>query len=266
MLRARPASFPRRDRADSVGGVTDATRTAPGDYSLDAALDEEAGSMDRLLDTVHGLTDADVRAPSRLPGWSRGHVLTHIARNADGLRNLLTWAATGVETPMYPSKASRDADIEAGAGRSAADLEADVESSGERLLAAFADFPPEGLERPVRTGSGAVIYGWEIPVVRIREIEIHHVDLDVGYTPAHWSPEFVVRTLDQLTDLFRNQRDVPVHTLRGTGTGREWQVGTAGPTLTGPESALLAWLTGRSAGDGLTSDADGSIPAAPRWI
>jgi len=30
-----------------------------------------------------GLSDDDTRAPSELPGWSRGHTLSHIARNAD---------------------------------------------------------------------------------------------------------------------------------------------------------------------------------------
>src|SRR5919198_6055635 len=70
----------------------------------------------RIDDSVAGLTDGDARAPSRLAGWSRGHVLTHLARNADALVNLLTWARTGVERPMYVSSDQRDADIEAGAG------------------------------------------------------------------------------------------------------------------------------------------------------
>ena len=46
--------------------------------------------------------------PSLLPGWSRGHVLTHLARNADGAVNLLTWARTGVETPQYVSQEQRE--------------------------------------------------------------------------------------------------------------------------------------------------------------
>jgi hypothetical protein len=29
-----------------------------------------------------GLSDDDTRAPSELPGWSRGHTLSHIARIA----------------------------------------------------------------------------------------------------------------------------------------------------------------------------------------
>ena len=58
--------------------------------------------------TVAALTDSQARAPSLLPGWTRGHVVTHLARNADALRNLLTWARTGIPTPMYPSRQARD--------------------------------------------------------------------------------------------------------------------------------------------------------------
>src|SRR6266567_8535421 len=67
-----------------------------------------AGATDRLLATAAGLTDRQAREPSLLPGWSRGHVLVHLARNADGLRNLLIWARTGVVTPQYPSQQARD--------------------------------------------------------------------------------------------------------------------------------------------------------------
>jgi len=86
----------------------------PWDPAPDSA--EIAAATARLLDTTHTLSDADVWAPSGLPGWSRGHVLAHVAGNADSLVTLLTWAATGVEHPQYPSREARDAAIEAGAG------------------------------------------------------------------------------------------------------------------------------------------------------
>ena len=79
-------------------------------------------ATDRLLASAAALTDASAGEPSLLPGWTRGHVLTHVARNGDGLGNLLRWARTGTETPMYASREARRADIEAGAGRSAAEI------------------------------------------------------------------------------------------------------------------------------------------------
>ncbi len=78
------------------------------------------------------MTDDEARQPSRLPGWTRGHVMTHLARNADGLRNLAEGAIAGEERAMYPSAEQREADIEAGSGRPAAELHTDIERGARR--------------------------------------------------------------------------------------------------------------------------------------
>src|ERR1700689_4995590 len=95
-------------------------------------VDESTG---RLLAGTAAITDARAREPSQLPGWSRGHLLTHLARNADGLINLLTWARTGVVTPQYASPAAREQGIADGAGRPAAELQADLETTAAALAA-----------------------------------------------------------------------------------------------------------------------------------
>src|SRR6266513_4287816 len=87
----------------------------------------------RLLATTATL-DGDPTAPSLLPGWSRGHVLTHVARNADGLANLLTWAHTGVASPQYASREQREVEINAGANRSWDELIADMRDSADRFM------------------------------------------------------------------------------------------------------------------------------------
>ncbi|MGZ4589865.1 MAG: maleylpyruvate isomerase family mycothiol-dependent enzyme [Actinomycetes bacterium] len=228
------------------------------------ALDEMARSTDRLLETVDRFTNADAQAPSLLPEWTRAHVLTHLARNADGLVNLAHWARTGEEREMYPGgPGTRDADIQAGAGRHIGDLRLDLADASERLLGAFVDFPEEGLGREVIARSGTWL-GWELPLMRTREVEIHHVDLGAGYGPGDWRDEFVTRTLDQLAPEFLARGDCGVRQLEDTGGGT-WDVGTSGPELSGPGAALLAWLTGRSAGDGLSARPTGPVPAAPRW-
>src|SRR5271154_1879554 len=89
----------------------------------------------RLAEASEGLTDEEAAAPSLLPGWTRGHVLTHIARNADSLRNLLIWARTGVVTPQYTDAGEREQGIAAGADRRAADLLADLDASAAALAA-----------------------------------------------------------------------------------------------------------------------------------
>src|SRR4051812_32675009 len=91
-----------------------------------AMLAEVDRATKRLLTRLERLDDAAIAGPSLLPGWTRGHVLTHLARNADSYVNLLTWARTGVPTPQYPSPQARVADIEAGAGRPAVVQVADL--------------------------------------------------------------------------------------------------------------------------------------------
>ena len=49
----------------------------------------------RLLGDTIAVGDEDWPAPSRLPGWSRGHVASHIARQADGMVRLTEWARSG---------------------------------------------------------------------------------------------------------------------------------------------------------------------------
>src|SRR5215472_4781932 len=90
-------------------------------------------ATDLLLRSAEGVSDQQARQPSLLPGWSRGHLLTHVARNADSLRNLLVWARTGVETPQYRHPDERAEGIAAGAGRSAAELLADLAASAAAL-------------------------------------------------------------------------------------------------------------------------------------
>ena len=70
------------------------------------SLDRLAAATERLLATATALGDAQVREASLLPGWTRGHVLTHLARNADGMINLLSWARTWA-SPSAVAVASR---------------------------------------------------------------------------------------------------------------------------------------------------------------
>jgi maleylpyruvate isomerase len=103
----------------------------------------------RTTTAVRAMTDDDARQPSRLPGWTRGHVMTHLARNADGLRNLAEGAIANEERVMYPGGAEqREADIDAGAARTAAELRADLERAHAALTATWARLTDEEWERP----------------------------------------------------------------------------------------------------------------------
>jgi len=215
----------------------------------------------RLLDTATAL-DSDPAAPSLLPGWTRGHVLTHLARNADGLVNLLTWARTGVVTPQYASRDKRDADIEAGSDRRWEVLVTDVQESATRFAeaAAMLDAGAWAVLLDLPHGSSPVAL---VPWRRLREVEVHHVDLAAGYTPADWPESFAHRVLHELAS---GLEDISL-TLRPDHLGHPLTVGTGGaPEVSGPADALAAWLAGRSPGTGLTVEPPGPLPTVPEWI
>jgi maleylpyruvate isomerase len=158
-------------------------------------LGEIAVATQQLLTTAQGFADADVREPSLLPTWSRGHVLTHLARNADGGTRILTWARTGVENPEYPSMQARAQEIEAGHGRPAALLLADVRDSADRFAEACAAMPDEAWFRIVRWTSGKARPAYRAADARLTEVLVHHVDLRAGFRPSDWPADFVERLL-----------------------------------------------------------------------
>lgn len=209
-------------------------------------------------------TDGDARAPSALPGWSRGHVLAHLARNADALRGLAEGAARDELATQYPGGAAqRDGDIEAGSGRPAAELVDDVTRSAAALLAAWRAMPDDAWDRPTAM-VGGVVPARTGPYARLSEVALHHVDLRSGYRPAEWAPAAVdvllPRVVARLQDRAGDHPGVDVR--RSDGEGR-WRIGT-GPavaTVDGRGAALAAWLAGRgwALGDGelaVEGDAD----------
>ncbi|MFI9405786.1 maleylpyruvate isomerase family mycothiol-dependent enzyme [Nocardia sp. NPDC052316] len=232
------------------------------------SLDILAEATDRFLDSVRKLSNDDVNEPSLLPGWTRGHVLAHTARNADSLLNLLLWAHTGVEIPQYASMFLRDFDIDAGAPRPATEQLIDNEAATKRWFALANSFADDTWHAEVRTRQGRPIPASEVRWMRLQEVEIHHVDLNAGYTPADWPAAFVARVLHQATvDMNRitaaATEPVPGFELHATDTDFHGIVGAEAPTrsVSGSASAIAAWLIGRSDGSDLT----GELPELPAW-
>ncbi|MEU6582877.1 maleylpyruvate isomerase family mycothiol-dependent enzyme [Nocardia sp. NPDC046763] len=225
-----------------------------------ALLDTVAAATERLLPAIAALGDADLVEPSLLPGWTRGHVLAHLSRNADSLVNLLLWARTGIETPQYASQFLREADIEAGANRPLRDQLEDFTASAERWLDLARVMPADRWPTLVRNRQGGEIPATRIPWMRLLEVEIHHVDLAVGYTPADWSEDFTTRLLTQSISEVKPV-DGTGFTVTATDTGYTGTVGTPTTTVTGPAAALAAWLIGRSPGTDLT----GNLPDLAAW-
>ncbi|GAA0937550.1 maleylpyruvate isomerase family mycothiol-dependent enzyme [Pseudonocardia zijingensis] len=206
-------------------------------------------------------------APSALPGWSRAHVLTHLARNADALINLLDWARTGVRTPAYASREQRDADIEAGAARPPAEIRADVVETSDRLARVVRAMPEQAWSAQVQNAQGRDLLAVDIPWLRAREMWIHAVDLDVGASFADMPAPMVTALLADVTVAMGEKPDCPpLHLVAPDGS--TWDVGdrAAATTISGPAPSLAAWLLGRSKGRELRSSAGRTLPALPRWL
>ncbi|MFC7216600.1 maleylpyruvate isomerase family mycothiol-dependent enzyme [Streptomyces polyrhachis] len=216
-------------------------------------------ATERLLAAAGKLDDGAVAAPSLLPGWTRGHVLSHLARNADALVNVLTGL------PMYASAETRDADIEAGAGRGLAEQLADVRASAERLAATADALSPADWESRCELRNGVTDVRARIPFRRLQEVELHHVDLGIGYGPAALPAEFTGREVDFLAERFAGNGAVPALSLTDAA-GRTWTTGSAAGeplAVAGEAAALMGWLSGRTDGSDLSVAGGGALPVLP---
>jgi maleylpyruvate isomerase len=234
--------------------------------SADRVLRDLTAATDRLLADIAGISGTATREPSLLPDWTRGHVLTHVARNAEGGTRLLTWAQTGVPSYEYESMDARAAAIQAGAGRPAQVLVDDVRQTAAAFAAAARDMPPEAWLRTVRyTGDQEVCADVIVPS-RLAEVYIHHVDLDIGFTPADWPVSFVCSFLPRIAAGLSQRDDAPGLHLTALDTGRTFTAGPPGSadmTISGTEPELLAWLLGRSDGRSLGREPGDALPAVP---
>lgn len=195
-------------------------------------------SEQALIARISGLAEDGAAGDSALPGWTRGHVLTHLARNADTFADALDGARRGEILAMYGGSVDvRNADIESGAGRAVPDLVDDVQRTSSRLREGLRALAAPDWARQVRHVRGGLLAIEDVVWMRWQEVEIHHRDLAVGYRPADWPAEFVE------LNLARQLARLPERA----------------PDVTPPELApydVLAWLYGRGAPE---------LPALPPW-
>ncbi|MEV0776109.1 maleylpyruvate isomerase family mycothiol-dependent enzyme [Streptomyces sp. NPDC050433] len=213
-------------------------------------------ATERLLTAAARLDNVSVAEPSRLPGWSRGHVLAHLARNADALVNVLEGRQ------MYPDAATRDADIERDAPRPLDVQVADVRDTAERFRRVAAR--PADWARTVALRNGVTDVAARLPFRRLVEVQLHHVDLGIGLELEDLSDDFTGREIDFLTERFAGNADVPPLALASPG-GRTWRTGRADgapATVTGSTADLMGWLAGRRDGSALRTT-DSLLPVLP---
>lgn len=218
--------------------------------NIQTLIGDLADETDKLCTSIERLWDSQAqRHGSRLPGWSRAHVLVHLARNADGIRNLLLSARTGTRLRMYASPETRIADIDAGVTRPAEVIAADALESSTRFLVEARAMPPQAWGEKVVFSSGRpdppVVVARRLLEMRLQEVSLHHVDLDVGYefddVPERLLLEFLQRFVEH-----RRRQGVRL-AIQVSGSDHPSIVGDpASPVVGGDPAALVAWLAGRS--------------------
>jgi len=180
-----------------------------------------------LLADLGTLTDEQARSASLLPDWTVGHVLTHIARNADSVTRRLEGAARGEVVEQYPGGyAGRTADIALGAGRSADELVADVADTAHHLEDVCAALAAEAWDRPTLDVSGAERPARTTVFSRWREVVVHHSDLGLGYAVSEWPADLVSEWLPRELERLAKRTD-PNSLLA-------WVTGRGGPPTLGP--------------------------------
>lgn len=217
-----------------------------------------------LVQLVDALPDDALRDPSALPGWSRAHVVAHVARNAEALTRLATWARTGVETPMYADAQQRAAEIESSAQAPADTLRRELGSTAADLDAALAALADDTWQAEVRSALGRALPAAEVPWMRVREVWLHAVDLASGAGVDDLPADVVDTLLDDVTGVLTARDGCPAALLAPADRERVWPLGPdGGARILGPAADVLGWLTGR--GGTVTSDG-GALPDPPRWL
>ncbi|WP_416981503.1 maleylpyruvate isomerase family mycothiol-dependent enzyme [Streptomyces sp. T028] len=238
-----------------------------------------------LAHVADGLTDDGLADASALPGWTRAHVLGHVARNAEALTRLATWARTGVPTPMYADREQRATEIESSATLPPEVLRAQLKSTAAELEDALAALDATTWQAEVRSALGRTIPAAEIPWMRVREVWLHAIDLAPAAPPAPLVPtappaplvpaaplaseaisafifafadlpaDLTDTLLDDITATLSNRPACPAVRLVPTDRARTWDIGPTPPepapvipvpVVEAPAADLLAWTTGRT--------------------
>jgi maleylpyruvate isomerase len=214
------------------------------------------------------LDEDAARAPSLLRGWTRAHIMAHLARNAEGLRRLADWARTGVETPMYAGPAQRKEEIEATAGHDIERLKSDLSGTNAMLEEGLAALGEQQWINQVRTAQGRLVPATEIPWMRVREVWLHAVDLDTGFLISDIPDDVVDALLDNVTTIFDTRPDAPALTLTANDRPATWTIHADDDpfAVSGAAADLLGWLIGRSGSNAVTGAGTPHLPEIPRWL
>jgi maleylpyruvate isomerase len=239
------------------------TETRVDDISTQTELIDLLGrSTDCLTQTVQGLKPHEIGMPSSLPGWSRGHLLTHIANNAEGLTRVILGALSGRALPMYSSADARESDIEAGATRHGSVIVAHAQLATTTLDSAIATVSDWEAPAVFETVTGAVEQPLtEVLRMRLREVAIHHVDLAVDHRFDDEDSTVIIELIRDAARRFSSNGTRSIDLLvegNVIATITDDRQPPATSIVDLPGGAMFGWLTGRDT-------PQRGFPVLPRW-
>jgi maleylpyruvate isomerase len=238
----------------------------------DTLLAELHKAADAVSSLVAILTETDVPAPSALPGWTRGHVLAHIAGISNAMARQLEYAARGETVELYDGGyEGRTKAIEMSAGHALAQHRADLDSALERALRAFDSLNGNadaagaaGWRAPISYRGGVVLDGG---LALWRELVIHASDLNTGRGPETWSRPFCEHLFAFLAARVPEEQKLVLQPLGMQPV----TIGTGGRStvISGMVTDIAAWLAGREPSLGslrASAAADGvDLPELLAW-
>ncbi|WP_033208944.1 maleylpyruvate isomerase family mycothiol-dependent enzyme [Streptomyces bikiniensis] len=217
--------------------------TAPeyGGVDVPERLKEIRAAHDRLRAAAAEITEEGAREAVHLPGWTRGHVLIHLADLSRAFARQARYAAEGKSVEVYDGgRPTRDRRIEELHGEPVAWLREQLEEGLTALEEAWDALGPDGWELPCSYRNSPL---FATQLAWWRETELHTVDLTVGYGSAEWSTALSSHVVSFLKG--RLPQGVALH---AEDTGQEWSTAAEGATpvvVRGSLRALAAWISGR---------------------
>ncbi len=233
-----------------------------------ARLDDACERLDSAVSaTLDRGGSSAFAAPSLLPDWTIGHVVTHLARNADGLHRVLVGATVGEQLQPYASPEARNDDIEQGARTASGAIAADFRTSNQRLTALIHTLPQQVWAATVDLGRGGPTTADVIVSARLAEVELHHHDLGADAGLELLDRDQAAALLAAVLRSYVRTRGVHGFVLLPHGEPpielADIDTGAEPPTVAGSAIELVGWLSGRT--DGGTLRSDSGLPELPEW-
>lgn len=212
------------------------------DISNAQLVDRLKAAADNVSAKLGGLSDADVLVPTDLPGWTRGHVLAHIAHVSNAVARQVEYALRGELIEFYDGgQGARTQAIEMNAGHTAQEHRDYISAAFTRALSVLDGLDDAQWDLPISYRDGVVRDG---ALAYWRELVIHLADLQLGRGPETWSKEFCLYLIEFLSA--RVPGDIHLKLLPLALPPMTMGSGESAVSIQGMLTDIAAWLSGRT--------------------